>query len=237
MPNKDIIVKKGTYDIIQEYKALFGENVWNTMKDTDYNGFGAGIFLTNRNITFNSGAIVTADYTGITIDSEHRFSPFAVGMNVTIDGLYCICNGGWYLIHDDYGSWSKTAIYKNEIKNSVLILKNPVNRNVIGGGCKGNSTTIIDNCYCDNGRYDTEYQSETIRYHNVDDDYGNASPTVIIKNTYTSGWIGLRWHGEQTSKMNAIVSNCHATKVEKLAEVQGNENDNINLYAWNNFSS
>ena len=232
----DVIVRKGTYDMIAEYKAMFGNDIWTTMdEDTPLNHFQHALWVTDRKVTFESGAVVVADYVseGVTVNATHRFCLFILGKNAVIDGLHGICNGGWYIIHDDDGDSSP---YTNIIRNCVLIGSNLVNRNCIGGGCKAKSLTIIDNCYCENGNGSSGYNTEGIRYHNTN--ATGATPKVIIKNTRVNGWIGLRYYGSQETKMVAIVNNCNAPAgVVKMEESSSFSVDNIDVYAWNNLTT
>ena len=79
---KKIIVQSGVYDIIAEYEAKYGADYFNNYAD-NYNGqvngeFDRGIWLDNIDISFESGAIVNANYTGNNQYVKSYFSAFAI---------------------------------------------------------------------------------------------------------------------------------------------------------------
>lgn len=225
----DVVVHEGTYDIVAEYKALFGNTIFDTMTYTTegMKNFQWGLFIDQRKVTFNAGAYVVCDMSAYTNDGTRRFSPFNLGKNAIIDGLNCYAINPYYIIHDDFGLDTDGA-FKNEIRNCVLISPEPAQGNVIGGGCKKFSTKIVDNCYLDNGNN----KPVTMRYHNTN--VVAASPKVIIKNTRANARIRLNGYGTQTStKMTAIVNNCEAYAIEKSLETDSSV-DNVDLYSWNN---
>ena len=224
----DVVVYQGTYDIVAEYKALFGNTIFDTMtyETAGMKGFQWGLYIDNRTVTFYSGAVVNCDMSAYTNDASRRFSPFNLVRNAVIDGCYCYAVNPYYIVHDDFGLDTDLA-FTNVIKNCVLISPEPSQGNVIGGGLKKYATKIVDNCYLDNGNN----RPVTMRYHNTN--YPNATPTVIIKNTRANGKIRVNCYGTQTTKMIAIVNNCQASAVEKAYEGDAST-DNVNLYAWSN---
>lgn len=222
----DVIVEQGVYDIVAEYKALFGNTIFDTMtyNTPGMKGFQWGLYIDNRTVTFLAGARVECDLTGYTNDGSRRFSPFNLAENAVLDGLFCYAVNPYYIIHDDFGT---DAPFTNIIKNCVLISPEPTQGNIIGGGCKKLSVKIVDNCYLDNG---TE-KPVAMRYHNSSSN--GAQPTVIIKNTRANSKIRVNYYGTQTSKMTALVNNCSASAIEKAAE-SGATVDNVDLYEWCN---
>ena len=162
------------------------------------------------------------------LDATHRFAAFNMGPNSVIEGLHCTATGCWYCIHDDFGDDSN---YVNMIKDCVLFTSNPVNGNVIGGGTRSHSTSIVDNCYMDNG---LTPDTETMRYHNYDNP--EAAPTIIVKNCRANGSIGARWYGSQATPKMTYIANNNSTGsgVIKRAESASAPVDNVDLYAWAN---
>ena len=226
----DVFVKPGTYDIVAEYVAIFGQSAVDNMADSDgavFNGFQYGVNITNRKVIFNSGANLVCDWTGHTVDGTHRFSALRVGMDAEIIGLNLDCTGTFYAIHDDYGN--NQTPYTNVYRNCRVIGHNLSNANCIGGGCKKYSRHIIDNCYMDNGGLPT---STTVRYHNTNAD--GAVPELYISNSYFNGGVTPRYYGTQTTKMKAYVNNCKAHHIE-VAQESGNYTvNNVELYKWCN---
>jgi len=223
----EILVKQGTYDIVQEYVDLFGQEVVDSLADdTDLNGFQYGIRLRYKKITFTSGAHLVCDWTGHTVNGTHRFSVFSIAEDVELDGLDLDCTALFYAIHDDYGS--VTAPITKIYRNCRVIGHNIVNDNIIGGGCRPFAKYIIDNCYFDNNGLST---SICVRYHNSN--VANSEPVLWITNSYFAQRLSFRYYGSQTTLMRAYVSGCHAVSIYKGAEGSATT-DNVELVAWNN---
>lgn len=223
----DLVIKAGTYDIVAEYKAEFGNNIFSVISDsyTSIGMFRYGLYVDNRKLTFESGAQVNCDLTGLlTVDGTHRFSPFNMGSNAIIDGLKCYAVNTYYLIHDDYGDVNE--YYTNIIENCILY-GTIVNANIIGGGTRNHGTNIVRNCTLDNGNSATE----TMRYHNYNS--ATASPTVIVENCFANGTIGARYYGSQSSPhMRFIAINNQCVDVVKRAEGSATV-DNVDLFVTN----
>jgi len=224
----DIVVKPGTYDIVEEYVALFGQTAVNNMADSDsatFNGFQYGVIIRNRKITFEPGSHVVCDWTGHTVDGTHRFSAIRVDYNAEIVGLNLVATATFYAIHDDYGL---DVPYTVKYTNCKVEGINLTNANCIGGGCKKYSRHILDNCYFNNNLTG----SATVRYHNTNDT--GAEPEIYVSNCYFNNWFTPRWYGAQTSKMKVYVNNCEARSIHKLAESSSFNVDNVELYKWCN---
>lgn len=224
----DVVVKPGTYDIVAEYVALFGQTAVDNMADSDsatFNGFQYGVIIRNRKITFESGSHVVCDWTGHTVDGTHRFSAFRIDYNVEIVGLNLVATATFYAIHDDYGL---DVPYTVKYANCKIEGVNLTNANCIGGGCKKYSRHILDNCYFNNNLTG----SATVRYHNTNDT--GAEPEIYVSNCYFNNWFTPRWYGAQTSKMKVYVNNCEARSIHKLAESSSFNVDNVELYKWCN---
>ena len=219
----DIIIQPGIYDIIQEYQNHYGADIFQKMayRSTEYNFFQAGLYVTERKLTFLPGAVVKCDYPEDQLADDKRFSAFATGENFTIEGLVLYGNNLYYAIHDDYGLHDT---YVNQFKNCYISATNCINANIIGGGCGTNSVTVIDNCYFNNHANGT-----TLRYHNTNKD--GATPIVIIKNTYANYSMEFRWYGSQTTKMTGIVIRSYAPMgiFKQIEDPTLNTEDNIDL--------
>lgn len=225
----DVIVKPGTYDIVAEYVALFGQEAVDNMADADsaiFNGFQYGVRIRNRTITFASGAHLVCDWTGHTVNGTHRFSALGVDYNCKIVGLDLDATATFYCIHDDYGLSGEQ--YTVEYENCRVIGHSIYNANCIGGGCRQYSRHVIKNCYFDNGLLG----SATVRYHNTNAE--GAEPEIYVSNCYFNNWFTPRWYGSQTSKMRVYVNNCYARAIYKLAESSSFNVDNVELVKWNN---
>ena len=224
----DVFVKPGTYNIVSEYVALFGQEAVDSMADADssiFNGFQYGVRIRNRKIEFAPGAHLVCDWTGHTVDGTHRFSALGVDYDVEIIGLDLDVTGTFYCIHDDYGI---ATPYTVKYENCRVVGHNIYNANCIGGGCKKYSRHILNNCYFDNNLTG----SATVRYHNTNAE--GAEPEIYVSNCYFNNWFTPRWYGAQTSKMRVYVNNCHARAIYKIAESSSYDVDNVELYKWNN---
>ena len=224
----DVYVKAGTYNIVSEYVALFGQSAVDNMADADsaiFNGFQYGVRIRNRKVEFASGAHLVCDWTGHTVDGTHRFSALGIDYNCEIIGLDLDCTATFYCIHDDYGI---SDPYTVKYENCRVVGHNIYNANCIGGGCKKYSRHILNNCYFNNNLT----ESATVRYHNTNAE--GAEPEIYVSNCYFNNWFTPRWYGTQTSKMKVYVNNCEARSIHKLAESASYNVDNVDLYKWCN---
>lgn len=224
----DLIVKAGQYNIVNEYKALFGNTIFSVISDSYYNigRFRFGPYISERTITFMTGAEIYCNLNGVlTVDGTHRFSAINLGTNATIKGMRCIANQVFYLIHDDFGD---DTYYVNTIEDCFL-LGTISNVNIIGGGCRDHSKTIIRNTYMNN----SVANDRTLRYHNYNS--ASAEPTVIVEGCRASGYIDVCYYGDQaTPTMKAYIHNNSSKGVRKTAESAQFTTDNVDLYAWAN---
>ena len=228
--SRDIIVRPGTYNIVSEYVAIWGQSAVDNMADADgstFDGWQYGVKMNKRKFTFLPGAKLVCDWTGHTVDGTHRFSALRVEMNVEIEGLDLDCTATFYCIHDDYGN--NTTPYTVKYKNCRVIGHSITNSNCIGGGCKKFSRHIIENCYFDNGGLSS---STTVRYHNTNAD--GAVPELFISHSYFNGWLTPRYYGTQTTKMRAYINNCKAQKITVIAESGSYTTENVDLFKWCN---
>lgn len=231
----NVIVKSGIYNIVDEFRELFGDDVWTTFNaDSE---FGQGILITGRKVTFEAGAKLVCDLTGTgyVVDGGtkpyHNFSVLYLGKNATIQGMNCYAKGVYYVVHDDYPD---DEYWENVIQNCVIIGENIRNVNVIGGGVHKHSTHRVIDCYLEDKNRGTD--GITFRYHGITGaTEGNAQ--VEIKGNYTSGRIGIRWYGREACKYTAIVHNnvCGG----ELAIGSENEsvyptNTNLTVCEWGN---
>lgn len=224
----DVLVKPGTYDIVAEYVALFGQSAVDSMADSDsaiFNGFQYGVRLRKRKVEFAPGAHLVCDWTGHTVDGTHRFSALGVDYDVEIIGLDLDVTATFYCIHDDYGI---STPYTVKYENCRVIGHNIVNVNCIGGGCKKYSRHILENCYFDNNTN----SSTAVRYHNTNAD--GAEPEIYVSNCYFGTYFRANYYGSQETKMSVYVNNCHAKRIYKGAESSSYTVDNVELYKWNN---
>jgi hypothetical protein len=225
---KKIYVMPGTYNIVSEYVAIWGQSAVDSMADADssvFNGFQYGVILRNRVVEFAPGAHLVCDWTGHTVDGTHRFSALRVDYDVEIIGLDLDVTATFYCIHDDYGL---EVPYTVTYDNCRVVGHSIINANCIGGGCKKYSRHILKNSYFDNNLTG----SATVRYHNTNAE--GAEPEIYVSNCYFNNWFTPRWYGSQTTKMRVYVNNCKARSIHKLQESISYTTDNVELYKWCN---
>lgn len=233
----EIVVKPGTYDIIEEYVAIWGQEAVDNMSDasTSMNDFQFGVVIRNRKVTFETGAALVCDWTGHTIDNTHRFCALRVDYGVEFDGLNLDGTGLYYCIHDDYGTLDNSP-FVNIYRNCRVNGQNLHGINCIGGGCHKYSRHILENCYFNNhSDYvgDNPVLSADVRYHNTYVD--GAVPEVFVSNCFFSHNFNACYYGPQTTKMNVFVNNSYAPNgINKVREDPSYNVDNINLFTWNN---
>jgi hypothetical protein len=241
--DKDIVVKAGIYDIVAEYKAKFGndyyENYGNYIQAAG--NFAHGLYVSERSLVFEGNAKLEYDLTNIDVSyaepaggsGDRRFSAIMVGTNAIIKNLRLETWHNWYSIHDDGNPIGFPYANTNIFENCYVIGHDMVNVNVIGGGVGMLSTTIIRNCYFDNGINSVD--TRTIRYHNTPKD--GAMAKVIITDIYVNGTIFIGHYGTQTSKALAMISNCSlasAIDLSKQAPSDTSQTENFELVEWNN---
>lgn len=231
-----VIVKRGTYDIKQEYIDIFGQTAIENIGSNsgNFQGFQDGIKIHNKHIVFEAGARLRCDWTGTPINNEtFRFSILCIYPNVKIEQMYMEGTGINYCIHDDYGTADNTP-YTIEYYNCVVIGWNLRGYNCLGGGCHTLSTHIIKDCYFNNhSSAEDIVMSADLRYHNTFTE--NAEPQVFVSNCYFSNNANFAYYGNQTTIMRVYVNNCYAPKgINKVRESINYDVDNIYLYTWNN---
>lgn len=232
---RDVIVKAGTYNIVSEYIALFGQSVIDNLADSTsgMNDFQYGVRIHDRKVTFESGSHLVCDWTGHTVNGTHRFCALRVEPNAHIVGLDLDCTATFYCIHDDYGTQDESP-YTIKYENCRVIGHNLYNANCIGGGAHKYSRHILHNCYFKNNVSSSDrVLSADVRYHNTNT--ANAEPELYVSNCYFSNNMNVTYYGTQTTKFRVYVNNCFAPYgIIKRGESASMTTDNVELYTWNN---
>lgn len=223
-------VKKGQYDIIEEYKAYYGETYWD-----DYNGystsqdkFDRGLWLKNGvKLTFDQNAVVSFNYTGSNSKVKGNFCPFATCGNCEIDGLNLSFSGCRYAIHDDFFEVDGTEIFKN-----CIFSGQSYNGDTIGAGLGRSNLIIIESCLFI-GNQSTADRGGDISYHN--NGYtSNSKSKIIVKDCYGENTVKFKWYGTNTEVSECIVCGCQFKSIECLPHtVTPNETVNMHMTKWN----
>ena len=216
---EDIVVYPGEYDIRQEYFDLFGLEDLSRKPDLGHR-FEYGIQLHSRRVLFLPGSYLTCIWYG-----QDHFAPIFMMYDVELNGLNLYAEGTLYAIHDDV--WYYPEPFINQYRYCRVVGRHLWNANCIGGGVSQNARIIIDNCYFDNG----VAESLTVRYHNTN--LPDARSDIWISNSYFNGYLGLCYYGD-SAHMDVYVNGCAMQKLETRFESPEYNQENIDLYAWNN---
>lgn len=214
-------VRAGTYDLIEEFTAYFGNTVF------DNPNFGnAGLPINNCEVIMDAAAIVKFEYTGSNQSVIDIFSPFKFeGAGGVLKGGQIICSNCRYAIHDDVYPFSEHSV---SIIDGVYIYYRSSRSVAIGGGLGQSSDILVQNCYVDTGNTNQGYG---VFYHNTQT--GQGQSFIKICNNYFTSRIIIEPYGETTKKSKAIVSNNKCYSVEKII---GGEIDNITMIEFNNLT-
>lgn len=230
-----IIVQPGTYDIIAEYEAYYGNGYFANYA-SNYNGlvnghFDCGVWLENVDIVFSAGVFVNANYTGDNSFVKEWFSAFAIGQNVTIDGLVLDASELRYGLHPDFHvNPTETLTIRNcDLHHYKASSTGPNNNQAIGAGVGVYATWNIENCVL---RADTS--NPVLRIHN--NASSQAKSNIVIKDCYIvgDGYILLNSYSTSTKKTLALVSGCSWKNPAVVGKETSDSVDNVVMYAWNN---
>lgn len=233
--NNTIHIVEGKYDLIQEYKNVYG----NTFFD-DFNGDSKnrGIELKNNiNLIFEENTLVTCKYEGTNTHVQELFSAFyPKDYGCVIENMNLETKNIRYAIHDerDGATLPNTNKYLNckITHDSSSTSWGP--HQCIGGGFGMNSNIVIENCY-----FNAVGAEHAISYHNNNDwnarDYKSK---IIINNCYFEhGGFYIGSFGYGTDISEAYVSNssfANGAKIDHVHNSVNNSIDNVELYKWNN---
>lgn len=206
---KKVVVEAGTYDILQEYKSIYGNDYFD-----NYNGyitsdkFDRGIWLEDIEIVFSQGALVIADYTGNNNAVKVNFTPFSCGNNVIIDGLTLYARELRYGIHPDFNSGDDVSymIIKNCDIDFYRTLSEGKWLQCIGAGLGKHVKWEISNCIFRTPS--TDAWGDCVRIHNNSD--ADAQSEIIIHNCYIYGIgrFGIYNYGSSTKMSKCLISGC-----------------------------
>ena len=223
-PNSIVRVKRGTYNAIDEMKALKGSSYFdNFATSTDQ------IYVRNGlKVICEPGTILEAHYTGANTVVNTHYAPLNFSnSDGYIEGLEIDASNCRYCIHDD--QWTYTEPYKHTLKNCRLIMDNSQNaawdrRLAFGGGLGVNGYIIFEGCYFKAAGLPAEYNNQSIYgsagYHNSPD--SNAQSTLVINNCYFADGSTFRLtrHGDSTKMTRAFVSGCSLGREMELTYEQ-----------------
>ena len=236
--NVTIKVEAGTYNIISEINAHYGEGYIESLTDRWY---GDNTLQNGMHLIFSPGAIVTCIYTGSNTYFRNYFSPFNAGPGgFTIEGLFIQCKGVRYCVHDERGTTGSVPTqYKNVYKNCFMIKDSEngaTQQQCIGGGLGVHGVIEISNCVFD-GDMRTDPQT-LVSYHNSS--HSEAKSWISITDCLFghTGRMRFAHYGTSTQKTNCVVSgNKMGNPIQVAYESSSYDVPNMQLLEWNNIIS
>lgn len=220
-----IVLESGTYDIIRDYKAYYGEDYFDTYEDYDSGevGMGAGLPLKNgTKVICSPNAKILCHYDGANKKVTDNFSAFACGNGYEIDGMWLECSGIRYAIHDDYNDLSSKP-YSVIVRNCHLVNDNQV----IGGGLG-----ICGNYLFENNYIEATTMWYDMRYHNNEQPSKNR---MTFTGNYFAQMPRIANYGlsaEHTTEC-FFSNNCMKYDIVHDNETSQYTTENIVIYEWN----
>lgn len=249
VPSTEVIVKNGTYDIIQEFENLYGADFFSNYNEDS--GGKVGIKLYNGiKLFFDSRAFVTCNYTGNNSKVMDVFSPFNANPMVSnndfeIHGLKIKASNVRYAVHDDM--WSNATPYTHRYLDCDMYIDNtksvpnpdnPSFRFVvcIGGGLGKYGKILLEGC-----KFETEEYKESsttgpgVSWHNSS--AAGAKSVLDVNGCYFAGGSTFKftWYGASEEMSTAYVRGCRiGSPLINQAENGSATIVNASIIAWNN---
>ena len=229
---RKLIVQAGEYDIIQEYKTMYGSDYFENYKGyATSDRFDRGVWLENIEVVFAPGAIVRCHYYGENPDVSAYFSAFATGENVVIDGLELDSSNLRYGLHPDYVSTQNRSTMV--IKNSILSHhKGGILCKAIGAGLGPHTDWIIENTiFRSNGIKEAVFSCHNTNANN------KVKSRLTVRGCYIEGpgYFKFTHYGDSVEQTPVIVTGCSYVN-KPLVQFENDlyHTENMALYAFNN---
>ena len=230
--NAHVMVMEGTYNIIDEYKALYGNDFFDNYTQSSND---VGIMLSSEiTVEFSPNAFIVCEYTGNNTYVQNKFSPLNAGAGgFTLINANVVSKKVRYSFHDErsgnpdiYVNCFIGCHFKHDKNGGYGYIQ------ALGGGLGKNGTVIIDNCIF-------ESNNETgaiVSYHNAQ--VAGAKSNITIKDSVVNGTIRFSWYGESTLISRMIVTNCKLFSEPFTSQETTSYNiENVEMIAWNNLIS
>lgn len=196
-----IIVEAGSYNIINEYKAEYGDDFFDNYT-APVDPFEWGLWVENMEVIFSPGAMVSCHYTGDNENVKTYFAPFNTANNAIIDGLVLDCTECRYGIHADFtkGADRSYTIFRN---CDITFAKGDANRQAIGAGFGVHDDWLVENCI-----FRTDVAAYVVRIHN--NVSAEAKSRAVFRNCYVDGLGHFRFchYSDSTEESVIMVTGC-----------------------------
>ena len=228
-----VYVKRGTYDLIQETKNFWGEDIF----DNWTTGYGPISLRNNIHIYCEPGTVLEAHYTGYNANVMFYYSPINFWHeDATIENVTINASRVRYCVHDD--SWDWMEHYHHVAKNCTFIIDNRntsadwTRRLAWGGGLANNCLIEFYNCYFESKGLDGSAYSKygSMGYHNSPT--STAESLIIVNNCYfaDNSTFRLTYYGTSTKITKALVSGCSLGRaMETEAESETQHTNNVQI--------
>lgn len=229
IPNCHVYVHEGTYDIIEEYTALYGSDFFLNYSASETN---VGIVLSNNIIVeCYPNVYIKCEYTGSNQNVQNRFSLFNSGrLGFTLINANIITKKIRYSIHDERAS--AEDYYHNTYKNCNINHDNSNSAGYIqciGGGLGKNGLIDIENCVFAN----PSSTGSIVSWHNAR--VAGAKSKLNIKNSIIKGNVRFSYWGESTLLSTMIITGCKMfTDGIVTQETSQYSNLNTEILQWGN---
>lgn len=226
-PSVQLIIRKGTYNIITEYTDYYGQTFWQ-----DYQGyigyddlFLRGLWMeTGRKIRGESGVVIECVNPGG--QAGQWFSVFANHGNTLLENVTIRFGGIRYAIHDDFSPVNATVEWRN------IRFISTGQSTAIGAGLGEDSIYIIDGCV-----FDTPADTETnydINYHGSNNALTTNKCTVRVTNCRGGRRCTFWSNGPSESISECYVSNSRFKAI--ACSTPAGNTENMRLTQWCNIT-
>ena len=233
--NSVVYVDEGKYDLLTEFKLLYGQSFFIDYSHTTTSIRGL-VLKNNIHLILAPNAVVEFNYTGSNTEVMTYFSPFNSGEGgFTFEGGRIEATKCRYVFHDDRSS--ATDQYVNTYKNISMYLNNTENtawggKQCIGGGFSKNGRIYVESCSFES--IGAAPANPLVSWHNTE--IADAQSTLVISGCYfKQGTIRITWYGTSTKISRVMVSNNSLMgSIIFRAETSAYDIQNVELLAWNN---
>lgn len=228
--NSHIIIHPGEYDIIANYKELYGNDYFNNYTES-YHPMGLKIGK-DMIIEGIPGHILKADMDSSNQYAQNWFSLLNAGNgNFHLKNLKLYVHNCRYCVHDEYNA--NTIEYEHIYENCVMenLDQGAGYIQCIGGGMGSNGTIKIHDC---------EFTSTTANDNDgvVSWHQGQTACVgkIVLKDcVFKNGTFRLSWYGNGNSYVDGYVSN-NLVKAKPFTRAENESATivNVRLFEWNN---
>lgn len=223
-----IIIKKGKYNIFDEYMDYYGDTFWD-----DYTGylnsddpFYRGLWMeAGRNITGEMGVVIDCQYSGDNDFVKTYFSTFANTGDVVLKNVTIMFSNIRYAIHDDFSVLDQTVQFQN-----IRFIRSD-QTTAIGGGLGSGGQYIIEGCTFDSYGGDDGWD---INYHASGGKSVDNKCEIRVTNCYGARGCGFWSNGPTTEVTECYVSNSKFKKIICYTIEGYTQEINMHLTEWCN---